>query len=1034
MKNICLQMSRKAWLAALLVVFMAFPALAQKITVTGTVFEPDGEPAIGVSVMVQGQVGVGVNTDIDGNYRLQVEPNATLSVSYVGYETQLVNVDGRTHIDITLATQSKALDELVVIGYGQVKKEDATGSVSVVKPDEIEAGLASSAQDMLVGASPGVVVTTDGGNPSGGASILIRGGASLSASNEPLIVIDGVPMTRNTVSGSSNTLSLVSPENIESMTILKDASATAIYGSRASNGVIIITTKKGQSGKPQVNFAANMYINTPRNYMNMMDGNEFAAFIHKTYGAASPQAEALGVHGKIYNTDWQKEVLRTTVSSDYSLSVGGTANWLPYRVSIGYTNNNGIIRKTKMDRLTASVNLTPKFFDDLLSVNANIKAAYVSNGYEGGALGGAVSFNPTLPVHMKNAFNNWTTYIAGGALADENTPGNTINTLASLNPAATANEHESTSNVYQSVGNLQLDLKMPFLRELRANLNLGYDWSHGMVTTYEQPFSPAAWNGTHYVPGATDPVRDGIPTKSYENETRYNLLLEFYLNYNKEFGPVAVDATAGYSWQRFKNKNHGFGILYAPDELASTYARLFDVSTAAALDYLRTVNGYQHYATGYGRSINQLLSFYGRVNLVFFDKYLLTGTVRRDGTSRFSKDHRWGTFPAVAVGWKLLNESFMEGARSFMNELKIRATYGITGQQDLGGDYFPYLPSYVYNNSLNDRYLNPNGDGSYLENWYPSAFNADLKWEETTTWDVGLDVAFLNNRITANVDWYKRKTKDLLTYANYPAGSNMSNMGNINLGDLENTGIEGTITVRPIVTKDFTWTTAYNVGWNKNKITRLADGFSGTTGDVGNSVNIMKHTVGYPAYSFYVYEQVYNADGTPMEGVFVDRNGDGKITDSDKYIYHSKDPKVTMSWNNNFTFKNWDFGFVLRANIGNFVYAANEKNNAFTSVTASAPLSNLLNDTYLWNMTRETTIIASDYWVRNASFVRCDNITLGYTWPKIANSMRLRVYGAVQNPFVITKYKGLDPEVGGGIDNSVYPRPLTVSLGLVANF
>ncbi len=1034
MKNICLQMSRKVWLAAFMVMLMAFPALAQKITVSGTVTEPDGEPAIGVSVMVQGQAGVGVNTDIDGNYRLQVEPNATLVVSYVGYETQTVPVNGRTHIDIQLASQSKALDELVVIGYGAVKKDDATGSVSVVKPDEIEAGLATSAQDMLVGASPGVVVTTDGGNPSGGASIVIRGGASLSASNEPLIVIDGVPMTRGTVTGSSNPLSLVSPENVESMTILKDASATAIYGSRASNGVIIITTKKGKSGKPQVNFSANVYVNTPRNYMNMMDGNEYAAFIAKHYGKDSKQYAALGANGVIYNTDWQKEVLRTTVSSDYNLSVGGTAGWLPYRVAVGYTNNNGIIRKTKMDRLSASVNLTPTFFDDLLSVNANIKAGYISNGYEGGALGGAVSFNPTLPVHMNNQFGNWTTYIAGGALAGENTPGASINTLASLNPAAIAHEHESTSNVYQSVGNIQFDLKMPFLRALRANLNLGYDWSHGMDTTYDTPFSPSAWNGTHYIPGETESVRDGLPHRSFNNQTRYNLLLDFYLNYNDTFGPVNLDLTAGYSWQRFKNKNHSFGYVYAPDQYAAQYAAINEISIPAALDYLRSINGYQHSPTYYGRSIHQLLSYFGRVNFVFFNKYLLTATVRRDGTSRFSKTNRWGTFPAVAIGWKLLEENFMEGARSFMNELKIRGTYGITGQQDLGGDYFPYLPVYTYDQSLSNRYPNPNGDGTYVNLWTPSAYNANLKWEETTTWDAGIDVAFLNNRISANVDWYKRKTKDLLTYANYPAGSNLSNMGNINLGDLENTGIEATLTVRPVVTKDFTWTSAYNVGWNQNKITRLADGYDATTGAIGNGVNIMKHTVGFPAYSYFVYEQVYNEDGTPMEGVFVDRNGDGAITDADKYIFHSKDPKVTMTWSNNFNYKNWDFGFVLRANIGNWVYNANEKNNCFTSVTAEAPLSNLLNDVYLWTSTRETTLLSSDYFVRNASFLRCDNITLGYTWPKIANQLRLRLYGAVQNPFVITKYNGLDPEVASGIDNSVYPRPLTFTLGLVATF
>ncbi|MDE7375984.1 MAG: SusC/RagA family TonB-linked outer membrane protein, partial [Muribaculaceae bacterium] len=406
MKNFCFRMTRRAWLAIAMALCLTLPALAQKITVTGTVTEPDGEPAIGVSVMVKGQASYGVSTDFDGNYSIQVDPNAVLDVQYVGYEPMEVPVDGRTHIDIVLKNESQVLNELVVIGYGAVKKADATGSVSVIKPDEIEAGLASTAQEMLVGASPGVVVTTDGGSPNGGANIIIRGGASLAASNEPLIVIDGVPMSRYSVTGSSNPLSLVSPENIESMTILKDASATAIYGSRASNGVIIITTKKGTKGKPQVNFTANVYVNTPRNTMNMMDGSEYANFIRSYYGADSEQAAALGANGVIYNTNWQREVLRTSVSSDYNLSVGGTAGWLPYRVALSYTDNDGIIRTSQMDRATASINLTPKFFDDLLQVNANVKGAYIANGYTQGALGSAISFNPTLPIAMRNVFNN----------------------------------------------------------------------------------------------------------------------------------------------------------------------------------------------------------------------------------------------------------------------------------------------------------------------------------------------------------------------------------------------------------------------------------------------------------------------------------------------------------------------------------------------------------------------------------------------------------------------------------------------------
>ncbi|MCC8114500.1 MAG: TonB-dependent receptor [Bacteroidales bacterium] len=1014
MKNLYLRVSRKAWLALTLAILAAVPALAQKITVSGVVYEPDGEPAIGVSVTVQDNPTVGVNTNIDGEYRLECEPTATLVVSYVGYETQYVKVDGRTNIDIHLSTQSKALEELVVIGYGAVKKEDATGSVSVIKPDEIEAGLASTAQDMLVGASPGVVVTTDGGSPNGGANIIIRGGASLAASNDPLIVIDGVPIDRNTVTGSSNPLSLVAPDNVESMTILKDASATAIYGSRASNGVIIITTKKGKKGKPQVNFSANLYINTPRKTMSMMDGNEFANFINSYYGEGSTQAAGLGANGTLYNTNWQDEVLRTSVSSDYNLSVGGSVGFLPYRVAVSYTNNNGIIRTSKMDRATASVNLTPTFFDDLLSVNVNFKGAYVNNGYTQDALGTAISFNPTLPVHMNNVFNNWTTYIAGGALATESTPGGSINTLAALNPKSMIDDYKSTSDVWQSVGNIQFDLKMPFLRDLRANLNLGYDYSHGKCTSYNYPFSPAAWSSSHYTSDTSDLVTDGYSSKGYEDQTRYNLLLDFYLNYNHTFDFMNLDATAGYSWQRFKNKGWNKSQVYAPGQ---------------------SFDGYQRSETYHYSAPLQLLSYFGRVNFVFWDKYLLTATVRWDGTSRFSKDHRWGTFPSVALGWKLLDEEFMKPARTIMNELKIRAGFGVTGQQDLGSNYFAYLPVYNQNTSLGERYPNPLGTGDPVYQFVPGVYNGDLKWEETHTWNVGVDFAFLNNRIAGSIDYYLRKTKDLLTYANFTAGSNLSNTGNLNLGDLENYGIEFNITTRPIVMKDFQWTSSLNVAWNKNKITRLADGADTTTGGVGNGVNVQKHVEGYSAYSFYVYEQVYNEDGTPMEGVFVDRNGDGEITDADKYIYHSKDPKVTLNWQNSFTYKNWDFGFALRANIGNWVYNANEKNNCFISATSAVPLSNLLNNVYLFEQTRTTEMICSDYFVRNASFLRCDNITVGYTWPKLLNNaLRLRVYGAVQNPFVITKYKGVDPEVFSGIDSSVYPRPITVTFGLVATF
>ncbi len=1022
MKNICHQMTRKVWLAALLTLCFSFPALAQKITVSGTVIDPEGEPLIGASVLVKGET-LGTATNIDGEYTISVPSDGILVFSYVGYDTQEIPVNGQTTLNVSMKENSLMLDEVVAIGYGTVKKSDATGSVATVKPSEIEAGLATSAQDLLVGASPGVVVTTSG-NPSEGGNIQIRGGASLAASNDPLIVIDGVPMDTKGVVGSSNPLSLISPESVESMTILKDASATAIYGSRASNGVIIITTKKGAKGAPQVTFTANAYINTPRKLLNMMSADQFRNFIISEYGAESDQAGALGN----YNTDWQKAATRTTFSSDYSLSIGGTAGILPYRVGISYSNNNGILEFTSMERTSANINLSPKFFNDLLSVNANVLGAYVKNSYANNNLGSCASMNPTLPVRdYENGcplFGYWTSYVGGGLLAGPDTEGTKINsTTAPLNPIADMAAVNSYGKSYQSIGNLQLDLKMPFLTDLRANLNLGYDYQHGTWSGGNYPNTPNAWNGGYEVikDGKIETIKDGGTSCTDQFQTRVNLLLDFYLNYNHYFESIksSVDVTAGYSWQKFHNKRREY-----------TYVnRVMDPANEIYL-------GMQARPTSINIDPLQLVSFFGRANFVFLDKYLVTATVRRDGTSRFSKDHRWGTFPSVALGWKILEENFMEGARGYLNELKLRAGYGITGQQDLGDDLFPYLPVYGVSEDLAGKYPSLTGKGDGILPITPGAYNSDIKWEETATWNAGLDFGFMNNRILGSIDFYKRKTKDLLTFANYPAGSNLTNKGNMNIGDLENIGVEFTLTARPIVTKDFTWTSSYNVAWNKNKITRLAEGADTQTGGIsaGTGGTIQKHEVGYPAYSFYVYEQVYDKNGNPLEGVFVDRNGDGQINEADKYLYHSRDPKVTMTWNNTFNWKNWDLGFVLRANIGNWMYNNNQAANVSKRANAALPLSNLMADTFLFE-TSDITTIMSDYFVQNASFLRCDNITLGYTWQNLLNNhLRLRLYGAVQNPFVITKYKGLDPEVFSGIDNGVYPKPTTFSLGVVASF
>ncbi len=1024
MKNICFQMSRKAWLAALMVLCLSFPALAQKITVTGTVIDPEGEPLIGASVLVKGET-LGTATDFDGKFTIQAPSDGTLVFSYVGYDTQEVAIAGRTVIDVKMAENSVMLGEVVAIGYGTVKKSDATGAVATVKPSEIEAGLATSAQDLLVGASPGVVVTTDG-SPQGGASIQIRGGASISASNDPLIVIDGVPMSTKSVYGAANPLSLVSPENVESMTILKDASATAIYGSRASNGVIIITTKKGLSGKPQVTFTANAYVNTPRKYLDVMDAGQFRNFIINRYGEDSRQAAQLGS----YNTDWQKEATRTTVSSDYSLSVGGTAGFLPYRVSVSYTDNNGILKNSGMNRVTGSINLSPKFFNDALKINANIKGSYVKNQYSDNTLGTCVTMNPTIPVRdFTNGpaiFNYWTSYNAAGEVIGPDGKGTDLNTsTAPINPIAQLLGKTSNGKSYQSIGNLQLNYKLPFLPELSADLNLAYDYQHGTWEGGNLPYTPMAWSSGYQivVPDGdgtkVETVKDGGTMFEKQFQTRTNLLLDFVLNYNKYFEAIktSVDVTGGYSWQKFHNKGRSFSYVNYVGEGGNP-------------DNI----GVQANPTNRFITPHQLVSFFGRANFVFADKYLLSATVRRDGTSRFSKEHRWGTFPAFALGWKILEEDFMEGARGFMNELKIRGGYGVTGQQDLNDDYFPYLPVYSQwtgNGAIYPSLL-PGGQGVYPVS--PEGYNTEIKWEETHTWNGGIDFGFLNNRIVGSFEVYKRKTKDLLFNTSYPAGSNISNKGNMNIGDLENTGFEFNITTRPVVTSDFTWTSAFNIGYNKNKITRLADGADTSFGGVGTDLLAQKHAVGNAASSFFVYEQVYDQDGNPLEGVFVDRNGDGEINEADKYFYHSPAPKVTMTWNNTINYKNWDFGIVLRANVGNWLYNSNMAGTTDIAANNALPLSNLMNDTFLFeNMSSFTKL--SDYFVQNASFVRCDNITVGYTWSNLLKEkLRLRLYGAVQNPFVITKYKGIDPESAGGIDSGVYPRPMTFSVGVVASF
>ena len=1041
MKNICLQMNRKVLLSAILSLFVALPVLAQKITVQGTVVDTAGEPLIGASVIPAGTT-TGTATDFDGSFTISVDPNATLTVSYVGYEPQSVAVAGRTNITIELKESGVLLNEVVAIGYGTVKKDDATGSVATVKPNDIEAGLATSVQDMLVGQTPGVVVTTEAG-PEGRGTIRIRGGSSLNAKNDPLIVVDGVPLDNGGVQGMGNALSMIAPDNVESMTILKDASATAIYGSRASNGVIIVTTKKGKAGRPQVNFSANMYVNTARNTWGVLHAGEFAELIRNYHGEDSQAAKALGTD----MNNWQSKVLSTTVSSDYNLSVGGTLGWLPYRISATYTDNNGILDTSTMDRTTVSINLTPKFFDNHLSVNANVKGYYIRNRFaDTGAVGAAIAFDPTKPVYTNYAlasgssisgslFNGYTTWMSGSV----------INENSTVNPVSLLQEIDNVANVYRSNGNLQLDYAVHFLPDLHLNLNLGYDVSKTDEHYKVAANSPSAWR-------QWNKNANGAATDNYIYQFKSNTLLDFYVNYKKEVEAIRsnFDVTAGYSWQRFSAN----GWNYGDNNDRGVYAsRQFNLPVATDNGYLLTYKDGSESAIGtpykkdqmdpegnyHWRNHLQLISFFGRLNYSLLNRYLLTFTMRGDATSRFSPDNRWGAFPSVALGWKISEEAFMESARSWMNEWKLRLGWGITGQQDIGSTC-NYLPLYQYSQA-GSYYpvVDTNGNIVYAQTLYLLGYNPDLKWEETTTWNAGFDFGFLNNRITASLDYYFRKTKDLLSYVPIAVGSSTVNMLNKNIGSLENQGIEFSINARPVVTKDFTWTVNYNIAWNRNRITELNDNAAvinvgGISGGTGNTVQA--HKVGYPAFSYLLYEQVYDENGLPIEGEFVDQDGNGEINEGDKVIRHSKDPKITMTFGTTFNWKNWDFGFNLRANIGNYVYNdALSTHTTLSDTYKNTNLTNLIRNNFYFQGGGSHNNYMSDYWLRNASFVRCDNITLGYTWNNLLNDqLRLRLYGAVQNPFVFTKYNGLDPEVESGIDNSVYPRPITVSFGLVATF
>ena len=982
-------LAKRSLLLVALLVIGSLQLMAQTRTIKGEVTDAqNGEALIGATVMVEGEKG-GTVTDFDGNFSLQVSSSAKkIKVSYIGYIDKVLSIS--ENMKVKLESDSKALADVVVIGYGTARKSDLTGSVATVKSKDFNKGLVSSPEQLINGKVSGVQIMSNSGSASAGSTIRVRGGASLNASNDPLIVLDGVPLEQGGISGnSSNFLSMINPSDIESMTVLKDASSTAIYGSRASNGVIIITTKKGQQGAVKVNFNTTNSLQTRAQMVDMLSRDEFVNVIN-LYGSAN-QKSLLGTA----NTDWNDEVYRTAFGTDNNLSVSGSIDkWLPFRVSVGYYNQSGLVRKDNVERWTGNVVLTPSFFQDHLKLTINAKGTLNNNSFNnGGAVWAAATFNPTIPVYSGN--DKYGGY--NEALDADGVPVN----AGVRNPRGLVDLYDSKSKVSRFIGSMDVDYKVHFLPDLKLHATVGADYAKGDGTVYVPAYAAQSYNKDESLGGSD---------YKYGPQKNENRLLTLYANYAKYFEDIKsnVDLTAGYDYQYWKSTTP----LYYTKSAAGT-----NLSTVKASDYRHV-----------------MLSYYGRINYSFDGKYLLTATVRRDASSRFSKDTRWGTFPSVALGWTLTEEPWLKNQKVLSN-LKLRASYGVTGQQEGIGNY-NYLPVYTYSVTGAEAFIN----GQYINTYRPEAYVSDLKWETTTSWNFGLDFGFLDGRIGGAIDFYTRKTKDLLASVPTAAGTNFSKTILTNVGNVDSKGIEVSLNATPIQTKDWEWNLSYNFTWQNMKVKNLSltKGGSQTNVKVGPSIDAYQFQVlseGYEPYMFYVYHQLYDSKtGKPIEGAYADLNNDGEINESDLYRYHSPAPKYIMGLSTSLRYKQLTLGMSFRANIDNYVYnGMGMSTGAFETVSYNNSQLNNLNTSFL-KTGFKTRQYLSDYYVENASFLKLDNLSLSYNVGKINKWASLTVSAMVQNVFTITGYSGTDPEVPNGMDNSFYPRPRTYSVSLGLQF
>lgn len=978
-------------------------SFAQDRVISGKVVDAAGAPLSGVSVVAKGGSS-GTQTNATGQFQLTVSSTVnTLVLSSVGFTTQEVSVQGVNTVSVVLASASTTMGDVVVVAYGTRRKTDLTGSVTAVTAKDFQKGNINSAEQLLVGKVAGLSITTGGGAAGGGSRIRIRGGASLNASNDPLLVIDGVPVDGNGVSGSANLLNTINPNDIESMTILKDASATALYGSRASNGVIIVTTKRGSKGAMRYNFSNTTSVGMITDYVDVLTADEIRDIVTK---------DAVATGSNMYKnmlgtatTDWQKEIYQAAIGVDNTISATGSLGNIPFRASLGYLNQNGILKTNNFSRISTAINLSPKLLNDNLSLNVNVKASQTRNRFANeGAIGNAVSFDPTKPVLSGN--NNWGGYY-------EWLNGAVPNDLSNRNPVALLMLRDNRSTVNRVIGNVQAEYKLPFFPDLKIQANVGMDFADGSGNDNTDSAS-----ATNYRSGGR---------RQYYEQQKVNQLADIGLFYAKEIKSIKskIDVLVTHGYQSFLTKVSNFPAL--------SYRAVFDRANPAKKDTI--IGSEPVFLTD--RPEYRLESYIGRLNYSLMDKYLLTATIRSDASSKLNPDDRIGYFPSLAFAWKAREDFFKNSTK--VTDFKLRFGWGVTGQQD-GISYYSYLPRYtVSSNTAMQQFGN-----SWVNYLRPAGYDPSIRWETTTTTNFGVDYGFFNNRISGSVDYYKRQTKDLLANVAVASGANFVNEIVTNVGNINSEGVEVMLNLAPIRNDNVSWDINLNYTYNKATITNLlrnpdpkfkGQEVTGIGGGTGNTIGI--HAVGYAPNSFYMLKQIYDQNGKPIEGLFEDTNRDGLINNDDRQISQKPAADVLLGFATSLSIKNFSFGIAGHGMLGNYLYNNVNSNNAVMRAIKNPVqfIGNATRDLLTTNFNNNWYL--SDYYLDNASFFRIDNINLGYNAGRVFNDKAaLRINASVQNVFVITKYNGLDPENAGdgGVDGNLYPRPRVYSLGFNLDF